>query len=217
MKKIFLTVISIITLLCSSVFAADNYLNTVILEGISGGGYNILLRSDAIASVKRTVVDNNKVVLNIKGLTASDDISTVYRNTSSANGIIVENVGNNEVAVQIQGKNVANANIIFDSPATAPIVVSDGISRKAIWWSIIALLGLCILFAKSRNIKVDSKDKIKAGVRKNIRDREVQMYRNYRRELLMKPSIDYKITNPRMKRAIKEADTIRHLQRVSRV
>lgn len=217
MKKLFLTVISIVTLLCGSVYAADNYLNTVVLEGISGGGYNVLLRSDAIASVKRTVVDNNKIVLNIKGLTASDDISTVYRNTSSANGIVVENVGNNEVAIQVQGKNVSNANIIFDSPATAPIVVSDGVSHKAIWWSILALMVLCVIFAKSRNLKVESKDKIKAGVRKNIRDREVQMYRNYRRELLMKPSIDYKITNPRMKRAIREADTIRHLQRVSRV
>ncbi len=217
MKKLFLTVISIVTLLCGSVYAADNYLNTVVLEGISGGGYNVLLRSDAIASVKRTVVDNNKIVLNIKGLTASDDISTVYRNTSSANGIVVENVGNNEVAIQVQGKNVSNANIIFDSPATAPIVVSDGVSHKAIWWSIFALMALCVIFAKSRNLKVESKDKIKAGVRKNIRDREVQMYRNYRRELLMKPSIDYKITSPRMKRAIREADTIRHLQRVSRV
>ena len=217
MKKLFLTVISIVTLLCGSVYAADNYLNTVVLEGISGGGYNVLLRSDAIASVKRTVVDNNKIVLNIKGLTASDDISTVYRNTSSANGIVVENVGNNEVAIQVQGKNVSNANIIFDSPVTAPIVVSDGVSHKAIWWSIFALMALCVIFAKSRNLKVESKDKIKAGVRKNIRDREVQMYRNYRRELLMKPSIDYKITSPRMKRAIREADTIRHLQRVSRV
>ena len=140
MKKLFLTVISIVTLLCGSVYAADNYLNTVVLEGISGGGYNVLLRSDAIASVKRTVVDNNKIVLNIKGLTASDDISTVYRNTSSANGIVVENVGNNEVAIQVQGKNVSNANIIFDSRATAPIVVSDGVSHKAIWWSIFALM-----------------------------------------------------------------------------
>lgn len=217
MKKLFLTVISIVTLLCGSVLAADNYLNSVVLEGVSGGGYNVLLRSDAIASVRRTVVDNNKIVLNIKGLTASDDISTVYRNTSSANGIVVENVGNNEVAIQVQGKNVSGANIIFDSPATAPIVVSDGVSNKAVWWSILALMALCVIFAKSRNLKVDSKDKIKAGVRKNIRDREVQMYRNYRRELLMKPSIDYKITNPRMKRAIREADTIRHLQRVLRV
>ena len=218
MKNLFFIVVSIITFLfSSSAFAADNYLNSVVLEGVDNGGYNILLRSDAIASVKRTVQDNNKIILNIKGLTASDDISTVYRNTSSVNGIVVENVGNNEVAIQIQAKNIDKANIIFDSPASAPIVVSDGISKKAIGWSVFALLLLCTILAKSRNLKVDSKDKIRAGVRKDIRDREVQMYRNYRRELLTKPSIDYKVRSPRMQRAIKEADTIRHLQRISRV
>ncbi len=216
MKNLFLTFVSILLMTCGIAYSADNYLNSVILEGVSGGGYNVVLRSDAIASVKRTVEGSNKIVLDIKGLTASDDISTVYRNTSSANGIIVENAGNNEVIIQVQGKNISNANVIFDSPASAPIVVSDGISHKALGWSIVALFILCGLFVKSKHLKVDTKDKVKAAVQKNIRDREVAMFRNYRRELLTKPRIDYKVTSPSMKRAIREADTIRHLQRLGR-
>jgi hypothetical protein len=43
------------------------------------------------------------------------------------------------------------------------------------------------------------------------------MYKNYRKEFLVKPSIDYKVTNPRIQQAIRRADTIRHLQRYSKV
>ncbi len=66
-------------------------------------------------------------------------------------------------------------------------------------------------------MKANSKERITAAVQKNIRDREIAMYKTYRREMLTKPSIDYKITSPRMKQAIRRADTIRHLQRVTRV
>lgn len=217
MKKLFLTVSIILLTTVTSAMAGDNYLNSVVLEGSENGSYNILLRSDAVASTKRIVENNNKIVLEIKGLTVSDDLSTIYKNTSSANGIIVENNGNNGVKIHVQGKNIANANIIFDTPASAPIVVPDRVSKKTIGWSIFAGLALCILFAKSRNITVDSNAKIKAAVQKNMRDREIAMYKNYRKELLTKPSIDNKIKNPRLKQAIRRADTIRHLQRVSRV
>jgi hypothetical protein len=217
MKKIFFTIITILLMTAGSSFAADNFLNSVILEGSANNNYNVILRTDAIAAAKRTVESSDKIVLNIKGLTASDDISTMYRNTSSANGIIVENIGNNEVKIQIQAKNISKANIMFDSPATAPIVVSDGISHKAIGWTIFALFILCLLFVKAKTLKVDSKEKIRAAVQKNIRDREIAMYKNYRKEFLVKPSIDYKVTNPRIQQAIRRADTIRHLQRYSKV
>ncbi len=214
MKKILLTILTILLTAYSSVFAADNFLNTVILEG-TGNGYNIILRSDAVASVKRTVENSNKIVLDIKGLTSADNISTIYKNTSAANGVIVENINNNMIRIYVQGKDISKANIIFDTPASAPVVVGDKVSNNAICWSIFAGIILCFIFAKSREIKVDPRAKAKEAVQKNMREREIAMYKNYRKELLTIPSIDYKVTNPRMKRAIRRADTIRHLQRVS--
>ena len=217
MKKILLTIIAICALTCSAVFAGDNFLNAVVLEGTENGGYNILLRSDAIASVRRTVESDNKIILDIKGLTASESMSTVYKNSPETNGVLVENIGNNEVKIHVHGEGISKANIIFDSPATAPVVVADKISKNTVLWSIFAGLVLCILLSKSRNIAVDSNAKIRAGVQKNIRDREIAMYKNYRRELLTIPNIDHKVKNPRVRRAIRQADTIRHLQRVSKV
>lgn len=198
----------------SALAANDNFLNAVVLEG-TDSGYNIILRSDAVASVKRVVENSNKIVLDIKGLTSSDDISTVYKNTSSANGVIVENIGNNSIRVQVQGKNISSANVIFDTPASAPIVVTDKVSKRTVGWSATALVLLCFIFAKSRDIKVDTRAKVREAVQKNMRDREIAMYKNYRREMLTIPSIDYKIKNPRLKKVIRRADTIRHLQRVA--
>lgn len=216
MKKILFTIVTMLFFSCGLGYAADNFLNTVILEGTTSG-YNIILRSDAIASVKRTITSPDKLVLNIKGITASDNITTLYRNTSSGNGIVVENIGNNEVQLQLQGKNIVNADIIFDSPASAPIVVPDKVSNKTIGWGIFGLFAVCFLFSKSKNIKTGSKERINAAVRKNIKDREIAMYKTYRRELLTKPSIDYKVRNPRIQQAIRHADTIRHLQRTTRI
>jgi hypothetical protein len=214
MRNLFLAIMTMMFMSVCQVFAADNFLNAVVLEG-TGSGYNVILRSDAIAAVKRTVENPDKIILSIKGLTLSDNLTTLYRNTSSTNGIVVENTGNKEVQIQIQGNGVSKSNIIFDSPASAPVIVPDKISRKTIGWSVFALLALCMLFAKSKNIKVESREKIDAAVRKKMRDREIAMYKNYRRELLTKPSIDYKIKNPRIQQAIRQADTIRHLQRTS--
>ena len=214
MKKILLTIVTMLFMVTSALAANDNFLNAVVLEG-TDSGYNIILRSDAVASVKRVVENSNKIVLDIKGLTSSDDISTVYKNTSSANGVIVENIGNNSIRVQVQGKNISSANVIFDTPASSPIVVTDKVSKRTVGWSATALVLLCFIFAKSRDIKVDTRAKVREAVQKNMRDREIAMYKNYRREMLTIPSIDYKIKNPRLKKVIRRADTIRHLQRVA--
>lgn len=214
MKKLII-LFTIFILSISGAFASDNLLNTVILEG-TGSGYNVVLRSDGIAAVKRIISSDNKLTLDIKGLTSANNLSTIYKNTSNANSVIVENVGSNEVKIHIQAKDIVKANIIFDTPASAPIVVSDKVSNDAIAWSALAFIVLCFIFAKSKNIKDDPHEEIAEAIQKNMRDREIAMYKSYKKELLTIPSIDYKIKNPRVRETIRRADTIRHLQRTGR-
>lgn len=212
MKKLVL-IITVFLLTITTALAGDNFLNTVILEG-SEGGYNVILRSDNIAGVKRVREGADKLTLDIKGVTAAANLSTLYRNTSNANSVIVENSGSNSVKVHINAKNAAGANIIFDTPASSPIVVSDTISRNTLLWSIVAFVGLSSILFMTKNIKDDPRADIAEAIQKNMRDREIEMYKNYRKELLTIPSIDYKVKNPRLKETIRRADTIRHLQRV---
>lgn len=212
MRKLIL-IITIFLVTAISAFASDNFLNTVVLEE-TDNGYNVILRSDNIASVKRTVDGTGKLTLDIKGVSAGNNLTTMYKNTSNANSVIVEDSGANSVRVHINGENVANANVIFDTPASSPVVVTDSISKNTILWSIAAFIALSSIFLMSKNIKDDPHADIVDAIQKNMRDREIEMYKNYRKELLTIPSIDYKIRNPRVKEAIRRADTIRHLQRV---
>lgn len=214
MKKLFLILAIMIFTIIPAV-AGDNFLNTVILEG-SEHGYNIILRSDSLANVKRISDGANKLTLDIKGLSASNNISTLYRNTSEASSVIVENTGANSVKVHINAKDAENSNIIFDTPASSPVIVSDAVSKNMLLWSVLAFCALSLLFFMSKNIKDDPNEEIAEALQKNMRDREIEMYRNYRKELLTIPSIDYKIKNPRVKDAIRRADTIRHLQRTAK-
>lgn len=212
MKKLIL-IITVFLVTMTAAFAGDNFLNTVILEGAENG-YNVILRSDSIASVKKIAEGENRLTLDIKGITSAGNLSTLYRNTSNANSVIVENSGSNSVKIHINAKNAVHSNIIFDTPASSPVVVSDTLSRNTLLWSILAFVALSSIFFMTKNIKDDPHADIAEALQKNMRDREIEMYKNYRKELLTIPSIDYKVKNPRVKEAIRRADTIRHLQRV---
>ena len=214
MKKLFL-ILTLLIFSITSARAADNYLNTVILEGAESG-YNVILRSDSLAAVKRIPEGQNKLTLEVKGATASNSLSTIYKNTSDANSVIVENAGANAVKVHINAKDAVNSNIIFDIPGSSPVVVSDTVSKNMLLWSALAFVMLSGLFFMSKNIKEDPHAEIAEALQKNMRDREIEMYRNYRKELLTIPSIDYKIKNPRVQDVIRRADTIRHLQRTAK-
>lgn len=213
MKKLVLF-ISIFLLTTCAALAGDNFLNAVILEGTENG-YNIILRSDNLANVKRSVEGQNQLTLEVKGLSAASTLSTLYKNTSNANSVIVENAGSNSVKIHVNAENISNSNIIFDTPASSPVVVTDSISKNTLIWSILAFVGLSSIFFMSKNIKDDPHVEVAEAIQKSMRDREIEMFKNYRKELLTIPSIDYKIKNPRVKEAIRRADTIRHLQRVA--
>lgn len=213
MKRLFL-IFTLLIFTSLAALSADNLLNTVVLEG-TDNGYNIILRTDDIASVKKTVNSPDKITLDVKGVSASGSISTLYKNTSHENTVIVENNGSNSVKVYIEAKNIFNSNIIFDTPASAPVVVTDKVSKNMIAWSVLAFVLLCMIFAKTRHIKEDSSQIVRDAIRKDMRNREIQMYKTYKKEMLTIPSIDYKIKNPRLQQTIRRADTIRHLQMVA--
>lgn len=180
MRRLILIFTLFIAFTINAVIASDNYLNAVVLEGIDNS-YNIILRSDLPAKVKKTVKSEDKLVLTLKGVTVSDNVNTLYKNISNANNIIVENSSNGEVKVYINAKGAANANVILNTPNSAPIPVGDKFAREKIIWSVcsIAFLLLMIHSIKSKNRRIVR--------RMNMRDREIEFYK------AAIPSINYKL------------------------
>ena len=116
-KKILLMLVIAFCLGGNSVFAADNVLQAVQITGVNDS-YNIVLKSDDIAEVKKTVQAPNKLVLLLKGIRASKTINTIYNNTASIDSVVVEPSGDEQVKILIQGANVGTAQVQFDSLKT---------------------------------------------------------------------------------------------------
>ena len=107
MKKIFLLLTTLIFVGLSAHATQMNYLHTIVLEG-TDDGYNLVLNSDSIPTVNKSVKGSDKIVLTLKDVTASDNLNAIYRGTSDINSLVIETVSAYEIKIYIQAKNIVN-------------------------------------------------------------------------------------------------------------
>lgn len=113
----------VISSISNKAFASDNVLQAIQVNGVKDS-YNVILKSDDVADLKKTIQAPNKMVLNLKGIRASKTINTIYNNTSSVDSVVVEPTGDDSVKILIQADNVGNAGVHFDTLKT-PLGVLD--------------------------------------------------------------------------------------------
>lgn len=126
-KNIFL--VFAICLLGARAFASDNVLQAIQIDGVKDS-YNIILKSDDVAVVKKTIQAPNKMILVLDGIRASKTINTIYNNTSSVDSVVVEPNGDDSVKISVQAANVANAGVHFDSLKTPLGVLGNSQTQK---------------------------------------------------------------------------------------
>lgn len=205
LKKILLTLIIFAGL---SVYAADNYLNSVVIEN-NDGETSIVLRSDAVAKVKREVQASDKVMLTIKGIAQSPDINTLYKNASNVNGLIIQNDGNNELKVYIEAPDISKANIVFDTPNSAPITVKDNSGEGKAAWSVVSIAILLLVMHSAKNINHKS---VQKDINEIIKEREKELYRNFQKEVASMPSLGYKLKS--YNKHVLKSETLRNYSRI---
>lgn len=123
LKNILLMSALCFTFVGSNAFASDNVLQAIQVDGVKDS-YNIILKSDDIADLKKTIQAPNKMILTLKGIRASKTINTIYNNTSSVDSVVVEPMGEDAVKISVQADNAANAEVNFDTLKT-PLGVLD--------------------------------------------------------------------------------------------
>lgn len=200
LKKILLTLIIFTGL---SAFGADNYLNSVVVSK-NDGETSIVLRSDEIAKVKKEIDGSDKIILTLKGISQSPSLNTLYKNTSEVNGLIIQNEGNNELKIYIEAPGISKADIVFETPDSAPISVNDSMGEEKFVWSLIsiALLIGVMIYAKNMPEKTVQKD-----INEIIKEREKALYRNFQKEISSLPSMNYKLKSYR--KHVLKGETIR--------
>lgn len=169
-----------------SAFAADNFLNSVIVDN-NNGDLSVVLRTDSYVKVKKEIESPNKVVLYIKGVMQSPNINTLYKNTSDVNGVTIQSVGNNDIKIYIDAKGISRANVVLEAPNYSPVTVVNSASDGKALWSILSVLILLIVIrsAKKQTVLKTPEDLIK--------EREMELYRNFQREVASMPSMNYKL------------------------
>ncbi len=123
LKKFFLMLV-IGFCLIGKAFASDNVLQAIQINGIKDS-YSIILKSDDLAEIKKTIQAPNKMMLNLKGIRASKTINTIYNGTSGVDSVVVVPVDNDSVKILIQADNVSNAEVHFDSLKTPLGILSN--------------------------------------------------------------------------------------------
>ena len=123
--------------------------------------------------------------------------------------MIIQNDGNNELKVYIEAPDISKANIVFDTPNSAPITVKDNSGESKTAWSVvsIAILLLVMRSAKNINNKTAQKD-----INEIIKEREKELYRNFQKEVASMPSLGYKLKS--YNKHVLKGETLRNYSRV---
>lgn len=214
-KKLILQITLIISILCSMqvTFAASNLLNAVLLEG-TDKGYNIILRSDSTAKIKKKFTESGVLELSIKGLSTTNSLSTLYRNVSDVNSFVVENAGDNLVKVYIQAPNIQKANVIFETPNASPMPMHNDYTG----YKFAAGVGLLVLMSVINKISNSKKKSDALAFDLKIKDREMRLMKKYRDEITTIPSINYKVRNSAyVSSTVKRPETIRKYASLNKV
>lgn len=198
LKKIILILVIFTGL---SAFAADNFLNSVVIDN-SDGQLSVILRADKLAKVRKEIETADKIVLYLYGIEQSPDINTLYKNTSNVNGVAIQSDGNNDIKIYLDAKGISKANVVLETPNAAPITVVSRTREDKILWSIISLI---ILFAAMRSAKKQTAPKSKDEL---LKEREMALYKNFQKEVDAMTVPNYKLKS--YKKHVLKGETLRH-------
>ncbi len=199
-KKLLLTIILFSGL---GVFASENYLNSVVISK-NDGKTSIILRTDEIAKVKKEVETSDKIILTLKEINQSQNINTLYKNISEIDGLVIQNENNGDLKIYVDAPNISDADIVFETPNSAPITVINKINEEKAIWSVISIILLLCIMWSVRNI---SKEPEKPNINELIKEREKTLYKNFQKEIATIPSINYKLKGYR--KHVLKGETIR--------
>lgn len=185
LKKILLTFIILSGL---SAFAADNFLNSVVIDN-NDGSLSVVLRSDSPAKVKKDIAGQDSVVLTLNGITQSHDITALYKNASDVKGLVIQNTGTDEIKIFIDAPNISKADVIFETPDSAPLPVKTSSSQGRFLWTVVSIMFLFVVMRSAQNTPIaftGNKDEL-------IKEREKALYKNFQREIKSLPSMNYRL------------------------
>jgi hypothetical protein len=185
----------------TSSFAIDNVLHTITLEK-NNTGYNVILSADKMAKVIKKTPSNNELTLEISGITSSDTVNALYKGANNIDSLIIENSAPNKLKIFVKAENIKNSSVMMEAKNGEPTIVGETIRTDKVLWGIFMLALLAGIFKIIKDITEEDE---KVLIKKDIKDREIQLYRRYRRDLTDYTAIEAQ-ADMRMKKMLKKID-----------
>ena len=192
MKRIIITFSFLIAFVftCLSVNAKTNMLHTITLER-NGSGYNIVLKTDNTTKVTKKTLADNEIVLDLAGIKSSDTVNALYKGTDNIENLVVESTGRNSLKIYITANNIRNSSVITQSINGENRIISEGMPLSKTLWATFVLFVFGVIFAIC---KKDTEAESKIGIKKDIKEREIALYREYRKNFEEDMSVNPRIT-----------------------
>lgn len=202
MKKTFLILGFLIAFIITglNVSAKTNQLHSITLEK-SGESYNIILDTDSISKVTRKVISDNEMVLELSGVTSSDTVNALYKGIGAIDNLVIENAGLNKLKIYVSAPNVKSSSVIMQPAVGAETLVGESFPIEKTVWSVFVLV---VLGAIIKNSLKRTNEENNLSIKRDIKDREIEMYRQYRRSIDEGVSLHSK--DAKMKNILKKID-----------
>ena len=200
-KKIFLIFMFLIAFTMMAVHANTNYLHTITLEK-NNTGYNVILDTDSSAKVTRKVKSQNEIVLELSGITSSDTVNALYKGANDIDNLVIENTAPNKMKIYISAPNINSSSIIVLPKDGEGLLAGESFPVSKAVWALVVLALFALIFRRAtKHSEYDSSILIK----RDIKDREVEMYRKYRRSIDVDKSMN-SVNKMRMNNMLKKID-----------
>ncbi len=203
MKRIFGICLFLILFAFTSlgVSAKTNYLHTITLEK-NNTSYNVILGTDNVSNVVKKHSSPNELVLELNGVSSSDTVNAIYKGSSEINSLVVEHISSNKLRVYIKAENIGSSSIILQTSDGVSSVVGEKFPLDKALWTLFVLGIFGVIFSVSKKI---SEEDDRILIKKDIKDREIAMYKAYRKQ--MENNDYYKMNKSlRMKSMVKKID-----------
>ncbi len=203
MKKLFSIFTFLIVFLFSTsvVEAAENSLHTITLEK-NNSGYNIILGSDKVAKVTKKTPSDDELVMTLYGVSSSETVNALYKGTNNINSLIIENSAPNKLKVYIKAENIKDSTIMIEPIVGETTIVAESVPLDKVLWVMFVLALFAVIFKVSKDI---SEDEDKIFIKKDIKDREIELYKKYKSQNFSTARISSN-SDLRMKKMIKKID-----------
>ncbi len=112
-----LFILTVITLSANAATTKENILNSIQIDSLKDT-YSITLNTMSEVDVKRTIQSQDNMILTIKNIKPSKSLNTVYKNAAEVDSVMVEPVGDKDLNISIQAKNISNSAITVEAEET---------------------------------------------------------------------------------------------------